>query len=665
MKIGDYINKYFVKMENKSDDLNKQNINVKQNENSILDRGISILRKNGINVSKENISEINKFLNSNEGNIEKKLQVIDIVSSKGIDITEKNLSSVYSTLNEVDNKNDMILQLTKLDLDEKKLENLDEKIKKMNLPDSIKRLLLQKIKQGKNLKEAFIDIAKQEFDIDVSGEKILFVNNKGEKVKLLNFDEFIKVFKRLIFLKEYGSYEEFNFSKLDLISNSTSLDSFLKTSEKFIFSNLEFENEFVRIDDLDKRTEEYDLDKNKEKIEKKDFDAFASEREINEYVLGKLENVEEFLDNLIEGLDINVQEKSDIKFFIKKEITEKIINIKQEFNEFKKESIENLNKIISANPKQKNEILNKTIEKLDKLIMKSDINLYTSMKTERNLIKFSSELQNAREYLSKGEINKAINIVKNVKKGLENIVFDPSKKRMEVHIENRINSVLDLNSKVQFNFDKGARGVLENLRNLGVNHEFEISEKLYYKKEIFDKFEVKDNLKLALLKIMEEKNLNNKIVEAASKTLNDLNGQQLLNNNSKDNLKELMVFNIPVNFNKKNEDLKIIINSNKNSGKIDWRNSSIYFVLNLKKYGETGVKIDINSKNINITVINNGEEIKNSMELFAKELFKDFEDIGLNPSRIVYRKFNDNRKNNRENTKIEAETIKKGFDFKI
>ena len=665
MKIGDYINKYFVKMENKSDDLNKQNINVKQNENSILDRGISILRKNGINVSKENISEINKFLNSNEGNIEKKLQVIDIVSSKGIDITEKNLSSVYSTLNEVDNKNDMILQLTKLDLDEKKLENLDEKIKKMNLPDSIKRLLLQKIKQGKNLKEAFIDIAKQEFDIDVSGEKILFVNNKGEKVKLLNFDEFIKVFKRLIFLKEYGSYEEFNFSKLDLISNSTSLDSFFKTSEKFIFSNLEFENEFVRIDDLDKRTEEYDLDKNKEKIEKKDFDAFASEREINEYVLGKLENVEEFLDNLIEGLDINVQEKSDIKFFIKKEITEKIINIKQEFNEFKKESIENLNKIISANPKQKNEILNKTIEKLDKLIMKSDINLYTSMKTERNLIKFSSELQNAREYLSKGEINKAINIVKNVKKGLENIVFDPSKKRMEVHIENRINSVLDLNSKVQFNFDKGARGVLENLRNLGVNHEFEISEKLYYKKEIFDKFEVKDNLKLALLKIMEEKNLNNKIVEAASKTLNDLNGQQLLNNNSKDNLKELMVFNIPVNFNKKNEDLKIIINSNKNSGKIDWRNSSIYFVLNLKKYGETGVKIDINSKNINITVINNGEEIKNSMELFAKELFKDFEDIGLNPSRIVYRKFNDNRKNNRENTKIEAETIKKGFDFKI
>ncbi|OQY07779.1 MAG: hypothetical protein B6I28_05340 [Fusobacteriia bacterium 4572_132] len=665
MKIGDYINKYFVKMENKSDDLNKQNINVKQNENSILDRGISILRKNGINVSKENISEINKFLNSNEGNIEKKLQVIDIVSSKGIDITEKNLSSVYSTLNEVDNKNDMILQLTKLDLDEKKLENLDEKIKKMNLPDSIKRLLLQKIKQGKNLKEAFIDIAKQEFDIDVSGEKILFVNNKGEKVKLLNFDEFIKVFKRLIFLKEYGSYEEFNFSKLDLISNSTSLDSFLKTSEKFIFSNLEFENEFVRIDDLDKRTEEYDLDKNKEKIEKKDFDAFASEREINEYVLGKLENVEEFLDNLIEGLDINVQEKSDIKFFIKKEITEKIINIKQEFNEFKKESIENLNKIISANPKQKNEILNKTIEKLDKLIMKSDINLYTSMKTERNLIKFSSELQNAREYLSKGEINKAINIVKNVKKGLENIVFDPSKKRMEVHIENRINSVLDLNSKVQFNFDKGARGVLENLRNLGVNHEFEISEKLYYKKEIFDKFEVKDNLKLALLKIMEEKNLNNKIVEAASKTLNDLNGQQLLNNNSKDNLKELMVFNIPVNFNKKNEDLKIIINSNKNSGKIDWRNSSIYFVLNLKKYGETGVKIDINSKNINITVINNGEEIKNSMELFAKELFKDFEDIGLNPSRIVYRKFNDNRKNNSENTKIKAENIKKGFDFKI
>lgn len=73
------------------------------------------------------------------------------------------------------------------------------------------------------------------------------------------------------------------------------------------------------------------------------------------------------------------------------------------------------------------EALDKAIDRLDRTLLRSDIPLYTSMKTEKQLLTWSSELQEARRLVQEGQSGAAARIVSRVETGLAEIRFEPAK----------------------------------------------------------------------------------------------------------------------------------------------------------------------------------------------------------------------------------------------
>ncbi|BEP28032.1 hypothetical protein [Helicovermis profundi] len=695
--------------------------NLQSEKQSGIKEALRKMDRANISVDKTSANEVNNFLKNSKGSLESKLKTIDMAISKDVDLTEKNLSSMNSAINSEANKADMIESLTNSsseDIANLKNDDAIKAVNKLNLDDNIKEKIISEIKNGSSLKEATVKVLESEYGlkIDLKGEMNILINDSGKESKIISFKDMLKLVKRLEKLKSIvDSFDMEKLKKLIVNSNITSdkliksLDKIISLSESntkilenskgdllknevnIILNGLKNISDDVNLivketeNKLDSIGENKELDNienmyNNDETKENDFNIKENELEKN------LENIENFIDeinnliaddsNVLNNFidESNLERKSDVKMFLRKEITAKIIEVKDEFQKSKSLISDNLEKAVNSNATSKEkitDIISKAIEKLDNIVMKSDINLYTSMKNERDLIKMSSDLSDALKYLNKGDKAKSLSIIKNVKKSIDKIIFDPSIKRVEVQLNLKAKELLskqNIETTLNTKNEVGAREIVELMRSLGLNHEYEVSEKMYYNKDMVDNLEIKDNLKMALLKILSDEKLSNTIVESAKEMLGDLTGEQLLNKNNLNAQKETLIFNIPITLYEKKENVKMYVNSNKKGGRIDWKNCSLYFVLDLQRYGETGIKIDINDKNINVTVSNDNDEIVSKVDPLVDNLFNEFKSVGFNPVKINYKKLNivnkDNKKNNtKTEEKIQAKN--EGFDFKI
>ncbi len=100
---------------------------------------------------------------------------------------------------------------------------------------------------------------------------------------------------------------------------------------------------------------------------------------------------------------------------------------------------------------------------------------------ERDLLNMSSTLQEARKLLNKGDVNGALEITKTVQNKLSQMTFTPSEKNIQLMAYKEGMNVLDMKQNIMpaINWqDTSPRGVLELFRNMGLNHEPEVAEKL-------------------------------------------------------------------------------------------------------------------------------------------------------------------------------------------
>ncbi len=405
-----------------------------------------------------------------------------------------------------------------------------------------------------------------------------------------------------------------------------------------------------------------------------------------------LNQLESVLEDALSGLmsaygQADVQtlfESHSLKTYLVTEVTVRMVEVKKTFDQFKKETLDAINNTLEK-PSARNlaEIAVKVAEKLDHLIMQSDLTLYTDMKTERKLVGLSSDLQKVGQ-LAKTNPDEAIQCLKDIKKKMDKLLFEPSKEKVQVLLKEKAQSAVgveqnDLMQKAS-KMGSGAKGVLDLMRSMGLNHEVELMDAVFSTESVVKNDDTKSNLKQILLKLSAENQEDNQhLIKSIEKGLSQLTGQQLLNKPEVQSDSQSLFFNLPIKLGEDLNQMKLYVKARKDVQKMDWENCSMYFLIDLKQYGETGIRIQSNQKQLSISVSNESDQIMKVIEPFAQEILEELKEIGYNPGDIRYVPFDNIKQVPSELPKVDVKaskedtldinndnlTSRKGFELRI
>lgn len=342
-----------------------------------------------------------------------------------------------------------------------------------------------------------------------------------------------------------------------------------------------------------------------------------------------------------------------------KEITPKMASVKAEFEGVRKAIRLDLQRaadelIKSGAPSLKaEERISQAIERIDKTIMKSDIPLYTSMQAEKQLLKMSSSLQDAKGFLKSGDVAKAGDILRTVEKELAAIEFQPSKvKAVRQLVTDKVYSgdygekALKFRASQQleriFQLPATPRGVLETMKSLGLDHDSEVMSTLSKDSgKGKNDWTPKENLKEILMRLAQDTEEKLTTVTAAEKTLSGLTGQQLLSRPEARPQGQTLFFSIPMELAQKVEDLKIYVQSKKNGGKVDWENCTFYFAVHTQRFGDIGINFTAARKSVAIQVKCDDQRIREAIAPVVDEFKNAMGEAGYRIAGISYSRLGD------------------------
>lgn len=370
--------------------------------------------------------------------------------------------------------------------------------------------------------------------------------------------------------------------------------------------------------------------------------------QINEQLL-----VSDKMENPVEAID-----PSNFKAFIVTEVTQEMQQIKETFEVFKKKTI---NRLESLEHQSKPELMKANLQKVMKafkdIILNSKITLYTSMSDEKRLIHMLSDLEEAESILNDGDVQKAKLTIKDLHSELKKIVFQPKDTKIKGFINKRFEELLTGKTSVHKQLknvlteeNKGSRNILENLRLTGVNHEAEVVHAL--EGEDLPKMPV-ESLKSILMSFNSSKDFAAK--GEIQESIDHLTGQQLLNKSNVKSEVQSLNLSIPYMAEDKIKSLDLYIHTKKKNEVLDWKNTTIYFVMDLKQYGETGIKIQSINKRLFMTVKNDSQDFKKKSYKAFNQLLEDLTDVGYTKGRLKYTRLSDS------NNRIQKEIKEKGF----
>lgn len=644
-----------------------------------------ILERYKVPKTEENRQGILAFMKNQTGNVGSKLETVEIAASNGIEMTEDNLSSIHEALNE-DFALKESIEVLVVSESSSEIEITTEDIKKMDIPESMKIEILKNIEKGmpamKALATAIGSAFGEEFLSKFSGKvegtiqltirvtiEVIEIRHQQEG-DAFDLDKLVEQFKALIEAVKDMTGSALT-SAADIIAAMDQLENLGKEDD----AQRDLANEAVKEIDLLETTA---VDSN-EREEDTVVDAINDQ--ISEWVTEALSSVEAVSATLMEAFN----ESPSIKLYVVESVTIKMQAVAKDFKIAQNQMLQTMDKALNEDKplsaEQVKEVLNDVINKLDDVLMKSDVPLYTSMTMEKTLLKMSSDLQEARQLISKGDVKGAKNIIKTVHSKLEAAIFKPSEKQIQGFALKQSEAFVKDKDYLQMQTFRqesvSSRNVLELFRNLGLNHEYEVSEKMSQLKSFDKEMKLDTNLKEVLYKLEQDEKQENKTVETIEKSLNNLNGQQLLNKQGQKNNQQTLFFNIPMVEGQDVKNMKLYVNSRDANNRLDWENCSLYFVVDLKEYGPTGIKVDIKDRGVSITVKNDQEALKDVIGPLIENLGIVLEEVGLKEKEVNFVPLDNHKKFGRNMLKeqavakesgvpnIEDNKSKKGFDFKI
>lgn len=365
-------------------------------------------------------------------------------------------------------------------------------------------------------------------------------------------------------------------------------------------------------------------------------------------------------------------------------VTEKLAQVAIDFKQTKRDLMKNLDRMeLLTKQFQKNaapqirQMLESTIKTLDQSILKSDMMMLTDMKTEKKLIQASSQLAEAKKLLDKGDLKGVERIVRNVKGMLSRLQFKPQDVRLQHFVmkeeenlnmykpqEQLIRSFTET-LRTQTTFEHSARGMFEQVRQMGLNYDSEIGQILASDKEMT----LSRNMKQALLQLASGKD-NGPVQQAAEQALHNLTGQQLLSKSDHGTTPQHLFFSLPLLMNKNVQNVQVYIHSKNQGEKVDWENCSLYFLLDTKTLGETGVLVNVVDRQLSLTLKNNLPDFPEKVTPLVEKATERLQEIGYQMSSIQFGKLVTQTTGTKENEpREETNTMpiftEKGFDFTI
>lgn len=508
-------------------------------------------------------------------------------------------------------------------------------------------------------------------DVDLTFKNLTSIHQTLKET--IDYGEIFKNLKTIYNKKENVDYEKI-LKALDI--SSESID--------FIIRQFDFDKSFnENISRILRNHKSLIEGKDQEKLEKlvdpKVSDRIALEKGLENLMSDFEKNVSEVLDEVKNEMEESIDwlpEVNHFRKFLVEETTEKMTEVKSAFDAFKTETTEMLNQIIETSEKQvTKESIEKIIHNFEKVIMKSDITLYTSMSDEKDLIQMASLLDEAKELLGKNQTAEVKKLLINIKKKLNAMDFQPKASKVKAFMKEDLKALFYGKKAIVEKFedhikqpDKGPRESLEIIRNMGMNHEAEVVQNI--EKSSSEKMPM-ENIKNMLMSLMTSNSSEEKLPEMKT-TVDHITGQQLLSKlEVKSNIQQ-MTLSIPYMAENKIKSLDLFIQAKKEGEKIDWKNSTLYFVMDLNRYGKTGIKIQSVNKIVNMTVKNNDDRIKKETESSFEAFLDELADEGFKKGFIQYFDFDASEKNPKIN-EVRTEKphkqndfdFEKGFDLKI
>ncbi|GIN64083.1 hypothetical protein J27TS8_40760 [Robertmurraya siralis] len=363
-------------------------------------------------------------------------------------------------------------------------------------------------------------------------------------------------------------------------------------------------------------------------------------------------------------------------------VTQKLAEATHEFRELKREITRNLDSVQrtidtfkgSAQP-QASKMLETAISKLDNAILKSDLMLFTDMKTERQLLQASSQLADAKKLLAKGNFSEASKIVGQVKELIDKLNFKPSEQKImhfvskeSLALENR-HAPLEAGARGFSLLEPSGRQMFEMVRSLGLNHDSDLANSLVFKNGEHSQQEQQNNMKAALMKLQQEE-ANPRVAQQAEHALNNLTGQQLLSKADSPGTMQNMLFNLPLLLGGKPENLQVFVNSKNEGEQVDWENCNLYFLIETKKLGDVGIMLSATERNLTITIKNDKPGFKEKMEPLADMAKEKLNEIGYNVNALHFTRMTPIKTQNQPDQTFEQKPQKpifteKGMDFRI
>ena len=359
---------------------------------------------------------------------------------------------------------------------------------------------------------------------------------------------------------------------------------------------------------------------------------------------------------------LNIQSKD----ILVTKVTQKLAQATKDFRELKREitrNLDNVERVINTFKKntypQAKQMLETAISKLDNAILKSDMMLFTDMRTEKQLMNASTQLAEAKKLLAKGDHEQAGKIVNEVKTLVDKLMFKPTEQKI-MHYVNKESMALGTNSPSQqmlnkfsdathgtVNQEPSARQMYEMVRSLGLNHESDAANSLVFHKNDqsqHDQQQQQENLKSVLMKLAqgEGQETNPKVAQQAEQALTNLTGQQLLSKSDASGTLQSMFFNLPLMLGGKPENLQVFINSKNEGQQVEWENCNIYFLLETKKLGDVGILLNSTDRNLSITIKNDLPGFKEKIEPLASFTKEKLKEVGYNVASINFSRMSPN-----------------------
>jgi len=328
------------------------------------------------------------------------------------------------------------------------------------------------------------------------------------------------------------------------------------------------------------------------------------------------------------------------KNFLVQTVTKKMAQAALDFKTVKRDVMRQLETVAQLtennNPAarlQAASMLEMAIKQLDNTILKSDIMLFTDMTTEKQLMKASSALAEAKKRLRQGNVSEARKMVNEVKNMLANLVFKPSEARVKHFVRMQGETTVDpsrafleqMNQVMQPPADgPSARHVFDTIRRLGLTHEHEAAEWLVLKGS--QEESASPNMKEVLLRLAQSG--NESVARQAEQALTNLTGQQLLNKWDGTAGWQSFFFTLPLLWQNEVQNVNVYVNARQHGERIDWENCQLYFLLETRKLGDLGILLHANERNLSITLRNDRDDFAEKAKPFIDMAKEKLEEIG-------------------------------------